>query len=180
MRRAFFVSLAVFALAVSTVVVMSFLAAHTIVAQEANDRLVRIKAVYANLNLGDDYTVTSANVFGDKRVYEWDSSRTYSSEIDYLHGDTVSNTVADLDAKIKASGFAFIDEPYPGSGAVQYHYKSPNGTYIRLTVGSKQYYDALTNATVMKEDTGSVLETIDTNAAPSQVTIKVNLDDNNE
>ena len=180
MKRAFFTSLAVFLLAVSTVVVMSFLAAHTIVAQESNARLTRIKDIYANLNLGDEYTVTSANVFGDRRVYKWDKDRTYSSEIDYLHGDTVANTVADLDAKIKASGFAFVGEPYPGSKTVQYHYKSASGEYIRLTVGSKQYYDALINANAMKEDAAAAAQSIDTNAAPAQVIIKVNLDDNNE
>ena len=173
-------SLAVFVLAVSTVVVMSFLAAHTIGVRNSADRLSRIKNIYANLNLGNDYTVTNAAVFGDKRVYSWDKSRTYSSEIDYLHGDTVSNTVADIDAKIKALGFVFIGEPYPGSHTTQYHYKSSDGEYIRLTVGSKQYYDALTNAAAMKTDTDSALKDINTNSAPSQVIIKVNLDDNNE
>ncbi|HWT39744.1 MAG TPA: hypothetical protein VN081_00490, partial [Dongiaceae bacterium] len=153
---------------------------NSVVAQTNQTRLNRIQAIYSSLNLDDSYQVTSTNVFGDKRPYSYDKSRTSSSEIDYLHGDTVSNTATALDTKIKAAGFSFIGEPYPGSKETQYHYKSDNGEYIRLTVESKPYADALQNAYAMKQQPTDVLDNMDTNAGPSKVIVKVNLDDNNE
>lgn len=161
-------------------VVGALFASSTFMAQHNQDRLSRINAIYSSLKLDDSYQVKDANVFGDKRVYSYDKGRTFSSEIDYIHGDTVSNTVAKLDEKIKAAGFTFVSEPYPGTGSTQYHYKSANGEYIRLTVSSKPYDDALTNAYVLEQDTSSLIASSDKNAAPSNIVIKVNLDDNNE
>ena len=167
-------------IAVGAVVVISLYTAKAFSLQTNQARLNRINSIYQSLQLGDAYTVTHANVFGDKRVYSWDKGRTYSSEMDYLHGDTVSNTVAELDTKIKAAGFAFIDEPYPGSKQVQYHYESNKGEYIRLTVSSKPYDDAFRSAMVMNQSTSDAVKSLDANAGPSNVVIKVNLNDNNE
>lgn len=180
--RFYVVTIGIFVVAVSAMIVIALLANNVIVGQNEKARLNRINDIYASLELDNkDYTHEQANVFGDKRVYEWDKSRTYSSVISYRHADTVSNTVAELDAKIKAAGFEFIDEPYPGSVYVQYHYKSAKNEYVRLTVESKPYQDAWYNAAVMGN--GEVPESVyemDKNAGPSAVTIKVNLDDNNE
>ena len=153
---------------------------------EIEQRLERITAIYDSLQLSsDEYIVQQADVFGDKRPYEWDEGRTYSSVVRYVHGDTLENTVTELDAAIKAAGFTFIDEPYPGSiGNVQYHYTSDEGAYVRLTVSSKQRLEAFQNATIMGELDDETIEelnaSIDPNAGPVNVTIKVNLDDNNE
>lgn len=178
--RFYVVTIGIFAVAVSTMVVIALLTASTVASRSNQARLDEIKGVYKSLNLGDEYRPTNVNIFGDKRVYEWDKGRTYSSSIEYIHGDTVSNTVAELDAKIKAAGFTFIDEPYPGSVAVQYHYKSADGQYIRLTVASKPYNDAWANAIAMGKEVPDGLDAMDKNLGPSSVTIKVNLDDNNE
>lgn len=178
--RFYVVTIGIFFVAVATVVVVAYLTAHIVDRQNSQARLDRIEGIYASLNLDDTYIPQSTAIFGDKRVYDWDKSRTQSSKIEYLHGDTVSNTVAALDAKIKAAGFTFFDEPYPTQGSTQYHYKSSKGEYIRLTVTSKPYWDANLNASVMKDDSGKGLEGLDTNAGPSVVTVKVNLDDNNE
>jgi len=174
------ITIGIYTIAVTTVVIGALVASNAIITQYNKDRLSRIDAVYTSLKLDDSFKVQDVSVFGDKRVYASDKSRTYSSEIDYIHGDTVSNTVAKLDEKIKAAGFTFVNEPYPGAVSTQYHYKSANGEYIRLTVSSKLYDDATTNAYAMNEDTSSIISKLDKNAGPANVIIKVNLDDNNE
>lgn len=177
--RFYVVTIGIFLVAVATVIVIALLAQRVVSSNTAQQRYDRITSIYDNFKLGESYPVESANVFGDKRVYEGDKSRSYSSSVEYLRGDTVSNTVADVDTKIKASGFAFFDEPYPGSKEVQYHYKSKNNEYVRLTVKSKPYMDAMLNANAMKQGNGA-MQNMDANQGPSLVTIKVNLDDNNE
>lgn len=176
--RFYVVTIGIFLVAVATVVVLAYLTAGIVAKQNNQARYDRISDIYTSLKIGEDYRVENVNVFGDKRVYDWDKSRTYSSAIEYTHGDTVSNTVAELDEKIKAAGFTFVDEPYPGSTGVQYHYKSKDGEYVRLTVESKPFWDAVINATVMNEKPSTAA--MDKNAGPAKVTVKVNLDDNNE
>lgn len=178
--RFFVVSIGIFVIAVSTVVVISLFAANIITSQINRDRFDRINGIYAGLELDGTYIPQDAYVFGDKRVYDWDKSRTQSSKVDYLHADTVSNTVKELDDKIKIAGFEFIDEPYPDSTEVQYHYKSEKGEYIRLTVMSKPYLDAILNTGLMNDAIPDSVFAMDKNAGPARVVIKVNLDDNNE
>ena len=173
-------TIGIYAIAVATIVLAAFFVANQVTAQQMGDRYDRIQGIYSSLKLDDSFRVERANVFGEKRVYENDKSRTVSSSIEYVHGDSVSNTVAKLDEKIKAAGFMFINEPYKGSTFTQYHYKSADGEYIRLSVSSKPYDDATTNAYVMDKDTTDIINTLDKNAGPSNVVIKVNLDDNNE
>ncbi len=175
------VTIGIFLVAVTSVLVLSFYVSQNILAQQWGDRYDRIQTIYKSLDLDESYAVSTADVFGQKRVYDWDKSRTHSSYVHYIHSDTVSNTVAELDGKIKAAGFTFINEPYPDSSEKQYHYKSDKGEYIRLSVNSKPRDDALHDAFVMNQN--AIPENIlsmDTNAGPSNVIIKVNLDDNNE
>lgn len=178
--RFYAVTIGIFLIAVATVIVLAYITAGVIARQNNQGRLDRINSIYSSLNIDDTYDPTTKNVFGDKRVYDWDAGRTYSSEVNYIHADTVNNTVADLDTKIKAAGFTFTEEPYPGSKEVQYHYKSSNGEYVRLTVKSKPYWDAMLNASTMNEEPSEAVRAMDTNTGPSAVTVKVNLDDNNE
>lgn len=144
-------------------------------------RLNRINAIYQSFDLSfdDGYMVAYQNVFGDKRVYEWDKGRTYSSAIEYYYGADVDETAAELRQKIEAAGFEYFDEPYPGSADIQWHFKSDKGEYVRLTVSSKLRDDAITNAYLMNQDDSTAVE-MDANAGPSSITLKVNLDDNNE
>ena len=175
------ITFGIYTIVAATLVVAAFSAAHFITNNQNQQRLSQIQTVYKNLNLGDSYVAQKTNLFGDKRVYEWDKSRTYSSSIEYVHAATVSETVKDLDAKIKATGFEFINEPYPGGVSTQYHYKSANGEYLRLTVSSKPYDDAVQNAFILdKNATNNLRDKYDINAGPSNVVIKVNIDDNNE
>lgn len=176
----FSVSIGIFVMAVSVVVVMALLTSDYIIGKGSETREARINDIYASLNLDDTYNFSDKAIFGEKRVYSWDSGRTESSSMEFLRGDTVSNTVADADARIKAAGFSFIDEPYQGSPEVQYHYRSAAGEYIRLTVTSKIYRDSLENARIMNSDQITATSSIDKNSGPSHVLIKVNLDDNNE
>ena len=170
-------------IAVLALVVLGWWGISSLQKASVQGRLDRIEAIYASLQLDENtYAITNYNVFGDKRPYDYDKSRSQSSAIDYVHGDTVSATVADLDEKIKAAGFEYFEEPYPGSAFTQYHYKSAKNEYIRLTVVSKPYWDAIRNDAILNKNLGELVtpDTFDTNAAPSNVTIKVNLDDNNE
>jgi len=178
--RFYVVTIGIFVVAIASVLVISLFVSSAIEKSTNKARLAEIKDIYASLNVGKEYQVVSSNVFGDKRPYSYDKSRSASSQVNYIHADTVSNTVADLDAKIKAAGFTFIDEPYPGGAGVQYHYKSAKGEYVRLSVESKPYHDAFYNAYAMDGKVPESVFAMDKNAGPSEVTIKVNLDDNNE
>ena len=145
-----------------------------------DQRLDRINAIYQSIDLDyNSYQVTSINVFGDKRVYEWDKGRTSSSVITYYHGANVDVTVAELKRKIEAAGFKYFEEPYPGGADVQWHFKSENGEYVRLTVSSKPRNEAIRDANLMNQDDTTAID-MDPNSGPSVVTLKVNLDDNNE
>lgn len=174
------VTIGIFIVSIGSIVVIALLTSYAVMAQVQRDRLSRINNVYDTINVGNAYEPTYSNIFADKRPYQWDNSRTYSSEVKYVHGDTVSNTVADLDAKIKAAGFEFVDEPYPDSTTTQFHYKSSDNIYVRLSVSSKPYDDAIQNAFIMRRDVPQSVYDMDKNAAPSNVVLKVNLDDNNE
>ena len=182
--RFYAVTIGIFLVAVASVLVIALFTSNVIAKNTAKARLDRINDIYSSINVGEGYVPTSINVFGDKRPYDWGGDfgkgRTYSSAIYYTHGDTVSNTVADLDQKIKAAGFEKFDEPYPGSTSIQYHYKSAKGESVRLTVSSKPYNDAWSNATAMKQEVPESVYAMDKNAGPSSVILKVNLDDNNE
>ncbi len=175
------VTIGIFLVSVASAVVIALYVANSVTTQHTQARVDRINAIYASLNLDSSYIVQNSSIFGEKKVYDWDKSRSYASFVTYIHPETVDATSSELDGKIKAAGFAFIDEPYKGGAYVQYHYKSEQGEYIRLNVSSKPRDDAIQNAFLMNrnEIPDSVYE-IDTNAGPSTVVIKVNLDDNNE
>lgn len=140
------------------------------------NRRNQIVRIYESLSLGDNYRGVTSNIFGDKRVYDWDKGRSYSSSVEYTHNDTPANTASDLKKKLEAAGFVPAGTAYDGSTSPQYHYKNGAGNYVRVTVTSKyvqdamMYGDAVANEPVYthKDD------------APTYVTIKVNLDDNNE
>jgi cell division protein YceG involved in septum cleavage len=145
----------------------------------AKKREARIVSIYNSLGLQEaGYRMQSKDIFGDKRVYDWDSGRTQSSSEKFYSGRDVATTRTDLDKVIKSVGFKFIEKAYEGSTSEQWHYKSDKGEYIRLTVSSKQRDDAFIDAYLM----GNMDPVIDKdpNAAPSVIEIKVNLDDNNE
>jgi len=173
------VSIVLFALTLLAVSILIFYpAAHN------HFRKERILNIYSSLNLdavSDDYMVpTSSNIFGERRIYEWDKGRTYSSQIDYVRKADVTTTANEIDKAIKDAGYSFYEDRYPGSLQKTPTYKSKNGEYIRVTVSSKLRDDALWNEMLMKENVSEATSNIDPNAGPSNVQIKVNLDDNNE
>lgn len=174
---------AVVVIVLLSVIVLGSWAIRSVINANNQARLDRIQSIYSSLDLNQDqYRVTSSEVFGDKRTYEWDKDRSQSSWVEYVHGDTVTNTLNQLDEKIRAAGFEFIDEPYPGISEKQYHYKSDKGEYIRLKVASKPYEDASFNASIMNQSAPDPTDQDKSllDQAPALVTIKVNLDNNNE
>ena len=141
-----------------------------------SERLHRIQDIYASLKLDASYRGVHSNVFGDKRAYSWDTGRTFSSSIEYAHNDTPANTRADLQKKIESAGFTKVGEAYEGSTTPQDHYRNSAGEYVRVSVSSKYVQDALTYGTLSADN--PLINHKD--EAPTYVTIKVNLDDNNE
>lgn len=155
---------------------------HNQVNAAVETRKDRIIAIYDSLKLDTTYQLINSSVFGEKRVYEWDAGRTFSSEKTYDRGSDVASTVAELRKKIESAGFTYFEEPYPGSTYIELHFKSSKNEYVRLNVQSKLRFDAMRNDALMNGG-NSISQTaldLDPNAGPSIVTIKVNLDDNNE
>jgi len=147
----------------------------------ATIRKDRIEAIYNSLHINTDtYLLQTESVFGEKKVYPYDKGRSYSSSKTYIHADTVSATVDELKKSITDAGFKYIDEPYPGSTFKELHFKSDKGEYLRLNVSSKLRDDAIQNTALMKKELTDAVLNIDANAGPANVTVKVNLDDNNE
>ena len=150
---------------------------HQFIASRAiADRHAQIVSIYDSLKLDGSYRVAKFDVFGDKRVYSWDHSRTYASSVEYGHNDTPQNTAADLKAKIEAAGFTPAGTAYEGSTHPQYYYLNSKGNYIRVTVTSAFVQNSITYGTFNNDD--PMINHKD--EAPTYVTIKVNLDDNNE
>jgi hypothetical protein len=173
------VTIGIFVVATLSVLVIALFTASFVATRTNQARLNQINDIYTSLNLDYTYGVESKNVFGDKRPFESDKTHSYPSEIQYVHADTVSNTFADLDGKIKAAGFAFVSEPYPDGKQAVYRYKSNDGEHLQLGLISKPYWDAIRNDAIMGRDVKNT-DTMDTNQGPTRVVIKVNLDDSEE
>jgi len=165
---------------VSAIIIVSLVTSLYIVPTINNNiRKDRIISIFNSLNIDDkQYITTYESIFGDKRIYEWDSSRSYSSERTYTHSANVDTTVEELKQAIAKTDFKFYEEPYPGSVNFMYIYKSPNNEYLRISVSSKPRQDEFFNRHTMGLPVDDI--TTSPNAGPSNVTIKVNLDDNNE
>jgi hypothetical protein len=147
-----------------------------VVNYQGNQRQSKIEDVYSSLNLDDSYRSESSNILREKVVYEWDASRSYSSVMTFGRNAGREETFQDLKSKIEAAGFEQIEGPGYGDIARQDHYKNSAGQYIRVTVETRAMYDSILYGTDYPEATSeAALET-----GPVHVTIKVNLDDNNE
>lgn len=143
----------------------------------ASTRYSHILALYRSLHLTSDYVLTDQEIFGDKRVYDWDRSRTYASWRTYTRSADVPATLAELRAAIERAGFVYFDEPYPNSVFKELHFKNSQNEYLRLNIASQPYNDAWRAASRGGYQPSSLP---DPNHGPSEVTIKINLDDNNE
>lgn len=172
----------VYAIFVFISFVLISLSAYTIhnitVAYTNKNRVNTIEQVLTDLKLGDSYRVAKADIFGDKRVYSWDKSRTYASSAEYAHNDTTTNTFADLKSKAEAAGFTQIDDVYGGI-ARQLHFKNGDDTYLRVSVIPKAWQDAIVYGSSSTEQNEISINDM-ANASPVYVTLRINLDDNNE
>jgi len=168
-----------FDLLIVAVVVMSVITAITF-ASLTNDisRKARIIEIFSSLKLEPQtYNATGESIFGDKRVYSWDSSRSYASYRSYVRASDVKTTVDDLKKAVTDAGFVFIDNPYPNSTTTELVYQSTKNEYLKMSVSSKSRDDAWFNAAMMERLTDKI--DIDPNAGPTSIRIYVNLDDNN-
>jgi hypothetical protein len=146
--------------------------------EQIEARQNRIVAIYDYLQLGTEYQQVGEDIFGEKRLYGWDLGRSFSSSRRYVRDANVETTAAEARTKIEQAGFTFVGEPYPGAVDIQQHFKSRWGEYIRLTVSSKPRDDAIRQASLEKREPD--YDKLPYREGPSNVLIKVNLDDNNE
>ena len=145
-----------------------------------NIRLYRINQIYSSIQLPQNTYFNTENIFGDKRPYQYDSSRTMASVKTFVVAKDVSDTATLMDKAIKAAGYTFFEQAYPDSTSKEYHYKSSKNEYIRLDVTSKYRNDIASDDELMTGTLPTDFFKIDPNAGPSTVTLKVNLDDDNE
>lgn len=168
-------ALLVFVLFVSLALSIFFIN-RLIVNKENNDRYDKIMSIYSSLKLDDSYRPVSSNVFGDKRAYGWAAGRTYASSQLYARNTSPADTVADLKKRAQDAGFQYVQTEYDGSPNAIQEYKNDKGNWIRVGAESKTVHDAYTFGTTNEND--PLINHKD--ESPSYVTIKVNLDDNNE
>jgi hypothetical protein len=162
-------------------VVIGLILVLTIPPKINNDlRLRRINQIYSSIELPANTYFNTQNIFGDKRPYPYDKGRSFSSQKSFVVAKTVTETTDIMDKAIKAAGYTFFEEAYPGSTSKEYHYKTSRGEYIRLSVSSKLRDDAASSEVLMNGKFDDAFFKIDPNAGPSSVILKVNLDDNNE
>lgn len=160
----------------ATVSMSIYLLERMATARYEQGRLDQIHSIYTDLQLGDSYHVAKSDVFGDKRKHSDNKKLTYASSVEYGHNDTVANTLADVTKQITAAGFTKVATEYEGSVAEQTVFKNNDGEYLRLNVKTKAAQDMAIYGVPTQEE----WQTADKNAAPSYVTIKVNLDGNSE
>lgn len=140
------------------------------------ERENRIAAIYNGLNLDDSYQVDYANVFGEKRAYPWDSSRTMASSVSYGRNAGRDATFADINTRIVNAGFEQIEGPNYGEVARQDHYTNEFGEFIRVSIETRAQRDASVYGTEAPSPDSIAAD----KNGPVYVTIRVNLDDNNE
>jgi len=167
-------------IALAAISVLAYQAVQFLNTQQDRQRLERIEAIYSTIPTPEQTYFYEEDIFGDKRPYDYDSGRSKSSEKTFVVAARVDETFARFDTLIKDAGYTPIGDPYPGSLQPQRHYKTDKGEYIRLSVSSKLRDDAGSSEILMKGEFSEDFFKIDPNAGPSRVTIKVNLDDNNE
>lgn len=140
-------------------------------------RLQQITAIYDSLQLSDDYHMDQMNLFGDKRMYGTNQpGRTFASSIVYGYNATPDDTRAELRKRAEAAGFTLVQTEYENSVQPIDEYRNNSGNYLRIGVMSRYVHDKSLYGNYESSD--SLMN--HANEAPSYVTIKVNLDDNNE
>jgi len=169
------ISIALLGLIIAATVIMA-----VVPVVQNNARKERIEAIYSKIHIPADQAFYVEDIFGDKRPYDYDAGRSKSSSVRFVVKANVDETYSNFDVLIRNAGFKFVSDPYPGSMQKQSHYKNDKGEYVRLSVSSKVRDDAGSNEILMAGKLSDDYFKIDPNAGPSNVTIKVNLDDNNE
>lgn len=168
--------------AITAVVLVALLVAATFgvykLSVNANNkmRLGKIIDIYDSLQLNNDYRMVKTNIFGDKRVYEWDKGRTFASEVTLVHAAAPTEVRAQLRKQVEAAGFTFVQTEYEGSISPIDQFKNSQGNYVRVGVMSKYAQDKYTYGDYDLNDPLANHK----DEAPSYISVKVNLDDNNE
>ncbi|HEY8886416.1 MAG TPA: hypothetical protein VIM31_02885 [Candidatus Microsaccharimonas sp.] len=175
-RHRIIVGLSIVVVAVLLGLIFSFI----IIPKVINDtRLNRINHIFSSIQGPALVYDETDHIFGDKRLYEWDASRSYASSKTLVVGKTVTDAFDLFDKAIVAAGYTPVQDAHPNSVVKERTYKTPRGEYVYLDAVSKLRTDAFQNQ-VWMGSTENNFRNIDPNAGPASVTLRVNLDDNNE
>jgi hypothetical protein len=144
-------------------------------------RAARVHEVYESLKLPDDYIYQTGAIAGERRLYNQDGTRSWSSHQVYLRGASLGDTVSELNTHITEAGFKQIRQSEKTAAVAERNYVNDKQEYLRFKAESKLRLEYYQNAHLMGLDTATIEKNaIDPNTGPIRVTIKVNLDDNNE
>ena len=141
-----------------------------------HQRETRIAEIYEDLELDDTYRVADVSIFGEKKKYSWDEERTHASVVSYGRDADRSETFDDIQRRLESAGFRQIESPDYGNVGRQDHYTNDAGEFVRVSVDTVAWHNAMLYGTqIPNRSSDAANET-----GPVYVTIKVNLDDNNE
>lgn len=159
----------------ATLSMSAFLIDRLVVNKHNTTRYNDISAIYDGLKLGPEYREISSNIFGEKRTYTSDKNRSYASSITYGHNDTPANTSAELKKRAEASGFTYLQTSHEGTANPVMEFKNKDDQWLRIAVTSKSTQDTYMYGLPAGDPASD-----HSNEAPSHVSIKVNLDSNND
>ena len=145
-------------------------------------RAARVHEIYDSLQLSaTEFIYQGGAIAGERRLYKDDGTRSWSSYAHYLRGADVDTTVDELNRRITSIGFKEISRSDDRAAAVEIHYENDKSEFVRVIVHSKVRQEYFQNAELMGRSTEEIIaNAVDPNAGPSKITIKVNLDNNNE
>lgn len=138
-------------------------------------RATHVKSIVSSLELDESYIKQKEFIYGDKRPNGLNGDKDKTAYVSYVRGENVDATVSDLRQKIEAAGFKFERDKNPNGAIVHYQFRSASGEVLYLSVSSKLRNDAIQNAALMGRNIDTS-NSVNTNAGPSEVTIKIDID----
>lgn len=155
-----------------TISMSVYLVERMVVSHNIENRYDEMSKVYTDLNLDKSYFVDQTNISGSNYLKAVDGSKVYSSSVSFGHNDTVSATISDLTSKLEQASFNPAGTRYEGTVASEINFKNDNGENVTINVVTKASHDM----SIYGVPTLDEWQSLNKNAAPSYVTVKVSLE----
>ncbi|MEO8691771.1 MAG: hypothetical protein ABI397_03230 [Candidatus Saccharimonas sp.] len=155
-----------------TISMSVYLVERMVVSHNIENRYDEMSKVYTDLNLDKSYLVDQTNISGSSYLKAVDGSKVYNSIVSFGHNDTVSATISDLTTRLEQAGFNPAGTRYEGTVASETNFKNNDGVVVTINVVTKSSHDM----SIYGVPTLDEWQSLDKNAAPSYVTIKVSLE----